>query len=174
MNVVRKEDGRFYKECPNCGKEQSYLRKNYAEESLKLGKFCKKCSNKIPDNNCHKGYYKNVLRKSFAHKYKSNALVRCIDWSVSFDYLAELLIEQDFKCALTGWDIHAMEINSPASLDRIDSCIGYVEGNLQWVDSKVNMMKQQYSQEDFIKVCIAVANNNKKNGDKTIKDLTTI
>lgn len=162
MNVVRKEDGRFYKECPNCGKEQSYLRKNYAEESLKLGKFCKKCSNKIPDNNCHKGYYKNVLRKSFAHKYKSNALVRCIDWSVSFDYLAELLIEQDFKCALTGWDIHAMEINSPASLDRIDSCIGYVEGNLQWVDSKVNMMKQQYSQEDFIKVCIAVANNNKE------------
>lgn len=157
MNVLRKEDGRFYKECPNCGEEQSYLRKNYAEESLKLGKLCKKCSNKIPDNNSHKGYYKNVLRKSFAHKYKSNALVRRIDWNVSFDYLAELLIEQDFKCALTGWDIHAMEINSPASLDRIDSSLGYIEGNLQWVTSKVNMMKQQYSQEDFINICIAVA-----------------
>lgn len=157
MNVVRKEDGRFYKECSGCGEEQSYLRKNYAEESLKLGKLCKKCSNKIPDNNAHKGYYKNVLRKSFAHKYESNALVRRIDWNVSFDYLAELLIEQDFKCALTGWDIHAMEVNSPASLDRIDSSIGYVEGNLQWVTSKVNMMKQQYSQDDFINVCIAVA-----------------
>ena len=157
MNVVRKEDGRFYKECPSCGEEQSYLRKNYAEESFKLGKLCKKCSNKIPDNNSHKGYYKNVLRKSFAHKYRTNALIRRIDWNVSFDYLAELLIEQDFKCALTGWDIHAMEVNSPASLDRIDSSIGYVEGNLQWVNSKVNMMKQQYSQEDFIKVCLAVA-----------------
>lgn len=157
MNLVRKEDGRFYKECPSCGEEQSYLRKNYAEESFKLGKLCKKCSNKIPDNNSHKGYYKNVLRKSFAHKYRTNALIRRIDWNVSFDYLAELLIEQDFKCALTGWDIHAMEVNSPASLDRIDSSIGYVEGNLQWVNSKVNMMKQQYSQEDFIKVCLAVA-----------------
>jgi len=157
MNVIRKEDGRFYKECPSCGEEQSYLRKNYAEESFKLEKLCKKCSNKIPDNNSHKGYYKNVLRKSFAHKYRTNALIRRIDWNVSFDYLAELLIEQDFKCALTGWDIHAMEINSPASLDRIDSSIGYVEGNLQWVNSKVNMMKQQYSQEDFIKVCLAVA-----------------
>lgn len=157
MNVVRKEDGRFYKECPSCGEEQSYLRRNYAEESFKLGKLCKKCSNKIPDNNSHKGYYKNVLRKSFAHKYRTNALIRRIDWNVSFDYLAELLIEQDFKCALTGWDIHAMEVNSPASLDRIDSSIGYIEGNLQWVNSKVNMMKQQYSQEDFIKVCLAVA-----------------
>ena len=157
MSIVKKEDGRFYKECPICGEEQSYLRKNYAEESFKLGKHCKKCSNKNPDNNCHKGYYKNVLRKSFAHKYRTNALIRCIDWNVSFDYLAELLIEQDFKCALTGWDIHAMEVNSPASLDRIDSSIGYVEGNLQWVNSRVNMMKQQYSQEDFIKVCLAVA-----------------
>lgn len=157
MNVVRKEDGRFYKECPSCGEEQSYLRKNYAEESFKLRKLCKKCSNKIPDNNSHKGYYKNVLRKSFANKYRTSALIRHIDWNVSFDYLAELLIEQDFKCSLTGWDIHAMEVNSPASLDRIDSSIGYVEGNLQWVNSKVNMMKQQYSQEDFIKVCLAVA-----------------
>jgi hypothetical protein len=157
MNVIKREDGRFYKECPSCGEEQSYLRKNYAEESFKLEKLCKKCSNKIPENNSHKGYYKNVLRKSFAHKYKNNALIRHIDWNVSFDYLAELLIEQDFKCALTGWDIHAMEVNSPASLDRIDSSLGYIEGNLQWVISKVNMMKQQYSQEDFIQVCIAVA-----------------
>lgn len=161
MNVIKKKDGRFYKECPSCGEEQSYLRKNYAEESFKLEKLCKKCSNKIPENNSHKGYYKNVLRKSFAHKYKTNALIRRIDWNVSFDYLAELLIEQDFKCALTDFDIHAMEVNSPASLDRIDSSIGYVEGNLQWVTSKVNMMKQQYSQEDFIQVCIAVSNKHK-------------
>ncbi len=155
--VYKKEDGRFYKTCPNCNQEQSYLRKNYAEESLKLGKFCKKCSNKDSENNGHQGYYKNVLRKSFAHKYRSNALIRGIVWDLSFDYLAELLIEQDFKCALTGWDIHAMEVNSPASLDRIDSSIGYVEGNVQWVAIKVNMMKQKYTQQDFIDVCIAVA-----------------
>ena len=40
--VVKGEDGRFYKPCPSCGEMQSYLRKNYAEESLKLGKVCKK------------------------------------------------------------------------------------------------------------------------------------
>jgi hypothetical protein len=159
--VYKKEDGRFYKLCPICNEEQSYLRKNYAEESFKLGKLCKKCSNKDPENNAHMGYYKNVLRKSFAHKYKSNALLRGIIWDVSFEYLADLLIEQDFKCALTGWDIHGMEVNSPASLDRIDSSLGYIEGNLQWVTIKVNMMKQKYTQQDFIDVCIAVADKTK-------------
>ena len=161
MSVVKKLDGRYYKPCPQCNKEQSYLRKNYAEESLRLGKVCKKCANNAPDNNCHKGYYTGVLRKSFAHKYQKNAELRGIVWGVSFDYLADLLIEQDFKCALTGWDIHAMEVNSPASLDRIDSSLGYIEGNLQWVTSKVNMMKQSYSQQDFIDVCCAVADKTK-------------
>jgi hypothetical protein len=155
--VIKKEDGRYYKNCPCCGKEQSYLRKNYAELSLKMGKVCKACANKNPEQNAHKGYYKGVLRKSFAHKYKASAELRGIVWDVSFEYLADLLIEQDFKCALTDWDIHAMEVNSPASLDRIDSKGGYVEGNVQWVYSKVNMMKQHYSQEDFISVCCAVA-----------------
>lgn len=155
--VLKKDDGRYYKPCPNCNEEQSYARKNYAEESLRLGKSCKKCSNKNPDSNCHKGYYKNVLRKSFVHKYKSNALLRGIVWNVSFEHLADLLIEQDFKCALTGWDIHAMEVNSSASLDRIDSSIGYIDGNVQWLAGKVNMMKQSYTQEEFIEMCVAVA-----------------
>jgi hypothetical protein len=159
--VIKKEDGRYYKNCPCCGAEQSYLRKNYAELSLKMGKLCKACSNKKPENNSHQGYYKGVLRKSFAHTYKTNAELRGIVWDVSFDYLADLLIEQDFKCALTGWDIHAMDIKNPASLDRIDSNEGYVEGNVQWVYSKVNMMKQRYSQEDFIAVCCAVADKTK-------------
>ena len=159
--VVLKEDGRYYKPCPCCGEEQSYLRKNYAEESLRLRKLCKKCSNRLPENNSHKGYYLGVLRKSFAHKYKTNAEIRGLAWKVSFEYLAELLIEQDFKCALTGWDIHAMDVSSPASLDRIDSSLGYVEGNLQWVTSKVNMMKQHYSQQEFIDVCCAIADKTK-------------
>lgn len=157
--MVIKRDNRYYKDCPNCGEEQSYLRKNYAEESLRLGKLCKKCANSLPESNNHKGYYKDVLRKSFAYKYKSSAALRGIVWNISFDYLADLLIEQDFKCALTGWPIHAMDVNSPASLDRIDSSIGYIEGNVQWVYSKVNMMKQHYTQQDFLDVCKAVARN---------------
>ena len=159
--VVRGEDGRFYKSCPQCGTTQSYLRKNYAEESLKLGKVCKKCANNNPENNAHKGYYKNVLRASFVHKYKTGAETRGIEWNVSFEYLADLLIEQDFKCALSGESLDAMEVSNNCSLDRINSNLGYVEGNLQWVTSMVNMCKQAYPQKEFINMCKAVADKTK-------------
>lgn len=161
--VTKGDDGRYYKACPRCGEMQSYLRKNYAELSLKHDKLCKKCANKDPETNQHKGYYKDALRASFVHKYKTGADTRGIEWSVEFDDLADLLIEQDFKCALSGTPIQAMELSNNASLDRIDSSKGYVEGNVQWVLSEINMMKQQYSQERFIELCCAVAD--KVNGD---------
>jgi len=156
--IHQAEDGRWHKSCPSCGSEQSYLRRNYAILSFKEGKDCKKCSNSKPGNNAHKGWVNGVLRLSFIRKYKINASLRGIDWDVTFEYLADLLIEQDFKCAFTGWDIDAMNVSkNTASLDRIDSSIGYVEGNLHWVHKMVNMCKQQYTQEEFTTMCLAVS-----------------
>ena len=155
--VIKLSNGRFAKNCPGCGDQQTYLRRNYAVESERLGKLCKKCANSKEENQGHKGYYKGVLRASFVHKYKTNAETRGIVFDVSFDYLADLLIEQDFECALSGESLDAMAIQNNASLDRIDSKVGYVEGNVQWVTSTLNMMKQQYTQEEFIEVCKAVA-----------------
>jgi hypothetical protein len=157
--VYKGNDGRWYRPCPSCGEEQSYLRRNYAIMSYNEGKECKACSNRKPDNNAHKGWVKDVLRTSFCYKYQAQADIRGLDWKITFEYLADLLIEQDFKCSLTGWDIDAMESNNnTASLDRIDSSKGYIEGNVQWVHKMVNMSKQQYTQEEFINMCTAVAN----------------
>jgi hypothetical protein len=156
--VVKGDDGRYYKPCSSCGTLQSYLRRNYAEESAKLNKLCKACANKLPENNAHKGFYLEVLRASFVHKYKNGAETRNIVWDVSFEYLAELLIEQDFRCALSGIPISAMEVNNNASLDRINSDLGYIEGNVQWVTAKVNMMKHHYTKEEFLEICLNVAN----------------
>jgi hypothetical protein len=157
-NVTKGADGRWYKKCPSCGSSQSYLRKHYAEHSFGLGKECKSCSNKRPENNAHKGWVKDVLRISFVRKYKVNAELRNIEWNVDYEYLADLLISQDNKCALTGWEISAMNVNSnTASLDRVDSSIGYVEGNLHWVHKMVNMCKQSYALNDFIDMCKLIA-----------------
>lgn len=162
------EDGRWYKPCFSCGDIQSYLRKHYAINSLNENKLCKKCSNRIPENNSHKGWHKGVLRLSFIGKYKANAALRRIEWNIDNDYLANLLIEQNFKCALTGWDISAMNIQkNTASLDRIDSKVGYIEGNLQWVHKMVNMCKQNYKQDDFLEMCISIADKVKWSPSKT-------
>lgn len=163
IEVYKGEDGRWYKPCTSCGKEQSYLRRNYAILSFKNNKECKSCSNKRVENSAHKGWHRGVLRKSFARKYQASALLRNIEWSITFDYLADLLVEQDFKCALTGWDIKAMRSQkNTASLDRIDSSKGYIEGNVHWVHKMVNMCKQNYTQEDFIEMCNAVCKKNKQ------------
>jgi len=155
--VYKGNNGRWYKNCPTCGVEQSYLRRNYAIMSHNEGKECKSCSNSDPLQNAHKGWVKGVLRLSFAKKYKSNAALRGIHWDIDFEYLADKLIDQDFKCALTGWDIDAMDINNnTASLDRIDSREGYTEENIQWVHKMVNMCKQQYPQNEFVEMCKSV------------------
>lgn len=158
-DITKGADGRWYKSCPSCGTMSSYLRRNYAFLSHQEGKVCKKCSNSTPENNAHKGWINGVLRASFVRKYKVNAELRNIKWDVDFEYLADLLLKQDFKCALTGWEIDAMGVgHNTASLDRIDSSIGYELGNVQWLHKMVNMCKQQYSQEDFVYMCESVAN----------------
>lgn len=158
--VIKGMDGRYYKDCPQCGESQSYLRKNYAEESLRLGKVCKKCSNRSTDNS-HRGWHRGI-RISWFNKFRSGAETRGINWTLTIDDVADLMEDQNGLCALTGWDISFPDWGhsdkAPASIDRIDNSIGYAKENIQLVVRKVNMMKQQYTQDEFIEVCKAVAN----------------
>ena len=163
MEVTKGADGRYYKPCSSCGEIQSYLRKNYAVESLRLKKMCKKCSNQQTDN-CHRGWHRGV-RISWFNKFKIGAETRGIEWDLSIDDIADVYGQQSGKCALTGWSLVFPSVGHPqntdASIDRIDSKLGYKRNNIQIVSKKVNMMKQHYSLEDFLSVCKAVADKTK-------------
>lgn len=161
---VRKgSDGRWYKPCPKCGEEQSYLRKNYALHSLRLGKLCRKCSNRETVKS-HRGWHRGI-RISWFNQFKSSAETRGIYWGITVDDVADIMEGQNNKCALTDWNIEFPECGhpneAPASIDRIDSEVGYTRENSQLLTRQVNMMKQHYSQEDFIEVCKAIASNTK-------------
>lgn len=160
MTITKGVDNRWYKNCSSCGKEQSYLRKNYAEESLRLGKECKACSNKHTEN-CHRGWHRGI-RISWFNQFKSNAELRKIEWTLSLDDIANVYEKQNRKCALTDLDIEFPNVGSPqkalASIDRIDSSKGYCADNIQLVTRHLNMMKQAYTQEFFIDMCVRVAN----------------
>lgn len=157
MSVVKLDNGRFAKPCPQCGEEQTYSRKNYAQESLRLNKLCKSCSNKITDN-CSRGLYEKI-RLSWYNKFKVGAETRGIEFAVSVEFLWELYLAQEKVCALSGLSIGWAEVGAihTASIDRIDSTCGYTPENIQLVHKDVNMMKQQYSNERFVEVCKAVA-----------------
>ena len=160
LEVIKLDNGRYAKDCPNCGKQQTYLRKNYAEASLREGKWCKSCRQRDTRYNGVKSY--RGIRVSWYNKFETSAQLRGLDWEIDLDYVADLYEEQEGLCALTGWEIVFPELGhhqlSTVSIDRIDSNFGYIPNNIQLVDKRVNMMKQAYSQEEFILVCKAVAN----------------
>jgi hypothetical protein len=82
---------------------------------------------------------------------------------IDIEYIWNLFLKQERKCALTGINLKiALDSNdNTASLDRIDSSIGYVDGNVQWVHKHINFMKRIYSQDYFIEMCKKVAEHNK-------------
>jgi len=85
-----------------------------------------------------------------------------IIFEITIDYAWRLFLEQNRKCALTGIELVFGKSNAEettASLDRIDSKKGYIEGNVQWVHKDINRMKNIYSQEYFIDMCKKVAGN---------------
>jgi len=89
---------------------------------------------------------------------RQNAIKRNFKYEVSPEYLWELFLNQDKKCALTGVEIeftkkknsHKTKKETTASLDRIDSDKGYMEGNVQWLHKVVNIMKRNHSEKDFL------------------------
>jgi deoxycytidylate deaminase len=94
---------------------------------------------------------------------KNNATKRNLLYNVSADYLWDLFLKQDRKCALSHIEIYftdnvnisfgKSENNTTASLDRINSSKGYIEGNVQWVHKTVNKMKSNMEDDEFREWC---------------------
>jgi hypothetical protein len=97
---------------------------------------------------------------------KNRANRRNYNINISIEYVWNLYLKQNGKCALSGMPIHFANANKKnlditASLDRIDSNQGYVEDNVQWVHKNVNIMKNIFNQQYFIHLCKEIAKNNK-------------
>ena len=102
---------------------------------------------------------------------KFSAKRREIEFNITPEYAWEIYQRQNGKCALSGITLifakNKKEVIAGienASLDRIDSTKGYIEGNIQWLDKNVNYMKYNLSQQDFINICKLVLDfqNSKK------------
>lgn len=94
----------------------------------------------------------------FWARIRKNAKNRNRVVEVSLEDLWELFLKQDRKCALSGVPLFFHTVyNDPcagtASLDRINSSLDYVKGNVQWVHKRLNIMKQDTSDEEFIEWC---------------------
>lgn len=96
-------------------------------------------------------------------RVKRGAKDRGFDFNITIEQMWEKFIEQKRRCALSGVKIMFAPTNKTkhlqtASLDRIDSNLGYKLDNIQWIHKHLNAMKWKISNEDFIGWCIEVAN----------------
>lgn len=85
-----------------------------------------------------------------------------IKFSITIEYAWELFLRQERLCALSGLLLHFPETTTKtnsrtASLDRIDSSKGYIEGNVQWVHKDINKMKNCLEESYFVELCEMVA-----------------
>jgi hypothetical protein len=152
--VVLKRESQILCLC-DCGTE------NYVScWTLKNGKSkgCLKCNNPRPgEKNPLWGGYENISGKYYG-RIKRNAEKRNIVFDLSIEYLNQVLVEQNFKCKLSQVPIyfsHSKKDNyeATASVDRINSNLGYIIGNIQWIHKDVNLMKNHFNQEYFIELC---------------------
>lgn len=97
------------------------------------------------------------IPRTFYRYLKVQAGQRNIEFSITFEELAILFSKQKGLCALSGRHLvipRLMKSNTrTASVDRIDSNVGYVTGNVQWVHVSVNYAKLSLSNEEFINLC---------------------
>lgn len=112
---------------------------------------CEKCAHKRSMYNITvKNGRKGDLTKTEYTRLKRSAESRNISFEVSMSYLWDLFLKQNHVCAITGdslSDIHN------ASLDRIDSKLGYIEGNVQWVTKQANLSKHIMSMDQLYEFC---------------------
>lgn len=81
---------------------------------------------------------------------------RGLMFTITPEYIWELFLKQNRRCVFSNVELTFGTHNKNygvASLDRIDSSKGYIEGNVQWVHRDVNFMKQAMTDEELIEWC---------------------
>lgn len=143
--------------CTKCSVTKRVVHAN----SLALGKT-KSCIECAYLEKGYYGCYKGIIGSVF-NRFKTNAISRELEFDISLIYVGDLFEKQNGKCALSGLDLilkkRRGDINGTASLDRINSKFGYIEGNVQWIHKDINKMKNNYDESYFINICKLIAEN---------------
>lgn len=74
-------------------------------------------------------------------------------YEIDLDFLVEMYNDQDGKCNLSGLPmVHKWNDLCSISVDRVDSEVGYVVGNVQLVCKWVNLAKGSHGNGEFLEL----------------------
>jgi hypothetical protein len=119
------------------------------------GGSCKSCAYWEGVGEISKDCFSGIVR---------SAKKRSLDFDLTMEFLWDLFLKQERLCALTKVPLifcrNRRKFPPPtASLDRIDSNLGYVKENVQWIHKTIQQMKWDYPQNEYINWCKLVSNN---------------
>lgn len=108
----------------------------------------------------YKGY--EEISNTMWISIKNGAKQRNKEFLITIEEAWDKFIKQDRKCAISGLELTFAKTrkktsDTTASLDRIDSKGGYTKDNIQWVYKKINTMKWDLEQKEFIELCNTIA-----------------
>lgn len=153
-------------ECLKCGNK--YRTGHSTLNRKKNGKGLSCCHNCFNINMKSKKRFCMVTKNISLTEYKKlshQADLRGIEFTVTPEYLESIFTGY---CYFSGIELKIGTYSNNkgvydlgnASLDRINSSIGYVEGNVAWVYKPINVMKQTLSSNEFISLCKKIAEHN--------------
>lgn len=122
-------------------------------------------NSKVRDQSQHWLGYEEISL-SYYNALKNGAIRRKIQFDVSIEYLWDLFIKQNRRCRYTNKELNfksrAYTSDGTASVDRLDSSKGYIEGNVQWVHKQINWMKRDLSDKEFFEWCEIITEHKNK------------
>lgn len=148
----------------DCGNKTIYSTSHLTRSKspvVSCGCFRKASGNQHKDFKGHGEIPKRWWYSRIERELKCSKKRKSLESSLTIEQAWDLFLKQNKKCSLSGLELiisNNTQINT-ASIDRIDSSIGYVIDNIQWVHKHINFMKRTYSQEHFISMCKKVAAN---------------
>jgi hypothetical protein len=136
----------------------SKLKINYTKSCIKCSYNNRKIKPKLyKESPTFKGYQDIPL--TLFNRFLLVAKKRNIEFNIAIEDVYNQLINQNKKCAYTDIDLLLDKNNCNASLDRIDSSIGYTVDNIQWIYKPINLMKKDFNDHYFIKMCSLISEN---------------
>jgi hypothetical protein len=98
-------------------------------------------------------YWNNILKEGKKLQF---------EFSITIEYAWELFLKQNKKCALSGEPLTMCgkidgKYVGNSSLNRIDFNKGYTKGNVQWIDKKLQLIKRNLPDPEFIAICQKVS-----------------
>lgn len=141
-----------------CGREMLQKSSNIRHGKSKGCRDCNSLHGKT--DQIHSSYMEGIANRT--KKVNRSVTITAQDLQEQWDL-------QKGVCALTGLPLELRtgghDRKATASVDRIDSDVGYFPDNIQWVHKDVNRMKSYYTEARFFEICKLVIEHK----DQTVK-----